>query len=54
MVTGVMAVELTAGIKVLVVVSVEMVMVMEETNIFLSVRQSGDGAECHCEVLSSG
>lgn len=46
--------EMTTVIKILVVVSVEMVMVMEETNIFPSVRQSKDGAECHCEVPSSG
>lgn len=53
-VTVAMVVEMTAVIKILVVVSVGMVMVMEETNIFPSVRQSKDGAECHCGVPSSG
>ncbi|KAK5871612.1 hypothetical protein PBY51_004482 [Eleginops maclovinus] len=40
-----------AVIKGMVSVELVMVMVMEGTNIFSSVRQCR--AECHCEVLSS-
>lgn len=40
-------------IKEVVVLWVEIVMVMEGTNISPSVHQCWDGAECHCEVLSS-